>query len=322
LVEPVDFFAAEARVLVEPVDFFAAEARVVVEPVDFFAALFVALFADDFAAGFAALFAAHARTDVALEILEAARRRAPDSFAVLYNLGAVHLQANELERAEQFYVRALAAKPEDAATLRALARVWRVRGDLEKSFAYSERALRVEPDSHAALYDYGWTALNLDRLPEAIGALERLHVLRPDEPEYVYTLAVARFHNHEDAEALALLRAVGGFQAYRRAVPLPATALPVMRFLLYDATYPVSVAASTLALLGALTAADPVARDAAPVLRLRRLIADLEFRSRAGDGDRAVGATLATVQLELTRVDADIADRYFGRTAAPPIHVV
>ena len=134
-------------------------------------------------------------------------------------------------------------------------------------------------------------------------------------------LPAAEAPTSEDAEALALLRAVGGFQAYRRAVHLPATALPVMRFLLYDATYPVSVAASTLALLGALTAADPVARDAAPVLRLRRLIADLEFRSRAGDGDRAVGATLATVQLELTRVDADIADRYFGRTVAPPVHL-
>ena len=38
------------------------------------------------------------------------------------------------------------------------------------------------------------------------------------------------------------------------------------------------------------------------MLRLRRLTADLEFRSRDGDGERDVGATLATVQLELARV--------------------
>jgi len=134
-------------------------------------------------------------------------------------------------------------------------------------------------------------------------------------------LPAAEAATDEDAEAFALLRAVGGFQAYRRAVPLPATALPVMRFLLYDASYPVSVAASTLALLDALTAADHAVRDAPPVLRLRRLVADLEFRSGADAAERAMGATLATVQLELAQVDADIADRYFGRTVAPPIHL-
>ena len=85
--------------------------------------------------------------------------------------------------------------------------------------------------------------------------------------------------------------------------------------------YPGSVAASVDTLLGALTSVDERARTAAPVLRLRRLTADLEFRSREGDGERDVGGTLATVQLELARVDADIADRYFGRSVAPPLHV-
>lgn len=158
------------------------------------------------AAGFAALFAAHARTDVALEILGAARGRAPDSFAVLYNLGATHLQRRELERAEEFYRRALAARPDDGATLRALAGVERARGNLEKSLGYVERALRLDPDSRALLYDYGWTALNLDRIPQALPALERLHRAHPQESAYIYALAVARFYNNEDAQALALLR--------------------------------------------------------------------------------------------------------------------
>jgi tetratricopeptide (TPR) repeat protein len=158
------------------------------------------------AAGFAALFAAHARTDVALEILEAARGRAPGSFAVLYNLGATHLQRRELERAEEFYRRALAARPDDGPTLRALAGVERARGNLEKSLGYVERALRLDPDSRQLLYDYGWTALNLNRLPEALPALERLQRAHPQESAYIYALAVARFYNNEDAEALALLR--------------------------------------------------------------------------------------------------------------------
>ena len=104
-------------------------------------------------------------------------------------------------------------------------------------------------------------------------------------------------------------------------VPLPPNARPVMRFLLYAREYPGSVAASVDTLLGALTSVDERARTAAPVLRLRRLTADLEFRSRDSDGERDVGATLATVQLELARVDVDIADRYFGKSVAPPLHV-
>ncbi|HYN85498.1 MAG TPA: tetratricopeptide repeat protein [Pyrinomonadaceae bacterium] len=160
----------------------------------------------DDAASFAALFAAHGETDAALEILEAARRRAPDSFAVLYNLGATHTRRGDLARAEEAFARALSAKPDDAATLSALGRLWRARGDLEKSFAYLERALKLAPDSPALLYDYGWTALNLDRIGEAVNALERLHAARPRESAYVYTLAVARFYNNDDERALALLR--------------------------------------------------------------------------------------------------------------------
>ncbi len=47
-----------------------------------------------------------------------------------------------------------------------------------------------------------------------------------------------------DGQALALLQAVGGFQAYRRAVPAPPNAGPVARFLLFERAYPDSVAAS------------------------------------------------------------------------------
>jgi uncharacterized alpha-E superfamily protein len=45
-----------------------------------------------------------------------------------------------------------------------------------------------------------------------------------------------------DGQALALLQAVGGFQAYRRSVPAPPNAGPVARFLLFERDYPDSVA--------------------------------------------------------------------------------
>jgi uncharacterized alpha-E superfamily protein len=122
-----------------------------------------------------------------------------------------------------------------------------------------------------------------------------------------------------DGQALALLQAVGGFQAFRRAVPAPPNAGPVGRFLLYERAYPDSVAASVEALHDALSEADANYRNSAPVLRLGRLQADLDFRSRALDGrDAGVGHMLVHVQQELAQVDADISQRYFGG-ASPPV---
>ena len=121
-----------------------------------------------------------------------------------------------------------------------------------------------------------------------------------------------------DGQALALLQAVGGFQAFRRSVPAPPNAAPVARFLLYEGAYPDSVAFSIGALHEALSNADDNARNAAPVLRLGRLMADLDFRSRALDGASTFAGTLGIVQRELAQVDLDIAQRYFAG-AAPPV---
>jgi uncharacterized alpha-E superfamily protein len=118
-----------------------------------------------------------------------------------------------------------------------------------------------------------------------------------------------------DGQALALLQAVGGFQAYRRAIPAPPNAAPVARFLLYERDYPDSVAFSVEALHAALTAADPSYRSSPAVLRVGRLMADLDFRARAVEGDAALASTLEAVQRELAQVDADIGQRYFGGTA-------
>jgi uncharacterized alpha-E superfamily protein len=120
-----------------------------------------------------------------------------------------------------------------------------------------------------------------------------------------------------DGQAVALLQAMGGFQAFRRAIPAPPKASLVGSFLLYQRSYPDSVAHSVDALHTALTAADSNYRSSAPVLRLSRLMADLDFRSRSVEGAGPLAETLGPVQRELELVDGDIAQRYFGGAAAP-----
>jgi uncharacterized alpha-E superfamily protein len=118
-----------------------------------------------------------------------------------------------------------------------------------------------------------------------------------------------------DGQAIALLQAVGGVQAYRRAVPAPAHAAPVARFLLFERNYPDSVAAAVDAVNGSLRHADASPRNSEPILRLSRLSADLEFR-RSAEGDADLVVTCREVQRELGLVDADIAQRYFGGARA------
>ena len=124
-----------------------------------------------------------------------------------------------------------------------------------------------------------------------------------------------------ETEALALLHAVGGFQAYRRAVRHAPTVVPVVRFLLFDSAYPGSVASSVDALTAALTAADTQPRSSAPVLRLGRLSADLELQRRAPDAGGALTEVLERVQDELEQVDRDIDARYFAIAALAAVHL-
>jgi uncharacterized alpha-E superfamily protein len=115
-----------------------------------------------------------------------------------------------------------------------------------------------------------------------------------------------------DGQALALLQAVGGLQAYRRAVAAPPNAIPVARFLLYTRSYPDSVAASVDAVRVALSAADNNPRSSEPVLRLSRLSADLEFRGGAPGEDGELLEVCEIVGRELSLTDHDVSERYFG----------
>ena len=145
------------------------------------------------------------------------------------------------------------------------------------------------------------------RIEEADMVLRMLRVAIPPGP----------LEDGHETEALALLYAVGGFQAYRRAVRVAPTVVPVVRFLLFDSTYPGSVASS----VEALAAADAQPRSSPPVLRLGRLVADLELQRRAPDAGGALEPILERVQDELELVDRDIDARYFAIAALAAVHV-
>jgi uncharacterized alpha-E superfamily protein len=132
----------------------------------------------------------------------------------------------------------------------------------------------------------------------------------PDEPVQAH-----------EAEAIALLHAVGGVQAFRRHVRSGPSLNTVGSFLLYESAYPGSVLASLEELRDALETADQTPRSAPPVLRLGRLIADLELQQRTVDRPEPLTEMLARVQAELEQIDHEIDDRYFAVAALSMVHV-
>jgi uncharacterized alpha-E superfamily protein len=118
-----------------------------------------------------------------------------------------------------------------------------------------------------------------------------------------------------DGQALALLQAVGGLQAYRRASASAPSAAAVSSFLLFTPSYPDSVSASIAAVRDALLIADASPRTSDPVLRLSRLLADLGFRTRSVTAGGNLLEVCELVGSELAMVDTDISDRYFGGVA-------
>jgi len=119
-----------------------------------------------------------------------------------------------------------------------------------------------------------------------------------------------------DGHALILLQAVGGFHAYLRAVTAPPNAQPVARFLLFERAYPDSVAACADSLHDAFTTADAGPRNSKPVLRVSRLVADLDFQRRALPDGAELSGICEHTQQELARIDADVAERYFAGATA------
>jgi uncharacterized alpha-E superfamily protein len=152
------------------------------------------------------------------------------------------------------------------------------------------------------------------RIEEADMVLRMLRVAVPAVP-----VELPRGDDGREGEALAVLHAVGGLQAYRRAVRFSPTLELVASFLLYDSAYPGSVAFAVDALRAALTNADPQPQSSPPVLRLGRLIADLELQRRVEGAGLA--QTLEQVQEELEHIDRDIGDRYFAIAALAAVHV-
>ncbi len=202
------------------------------------------------------------------------------------------------------------------------------RYDLEAALATGPYSVYQEVKERCALF---WGVLEKTMLRDearsflgAGGQIEEadmvLRMLRVASPAVDEDTDPDQSPQDHQGEALALLQAVGGFQAFRRHLRRVPTLTAVGRFLLYESQYPGSVLASLEELRAALETADSMPRSAPPVLRLGRLIADLELQQRTALDSEPFVEQLVRVQDELEVIDHEIDERYFAVAAIAAVY--
>lgn len=113
----------------------------------------------------AAFYRDYDRVDDAIEVLESARLRFPDSVSIPFQLGAVLEQRGRYSDAERAFRGALTLDPEHAATLNYLGYMLADRGErVQESVDLLLRAIEIDPNNGAYLDSLGWAYFKLGRL--------------------------------------------------------------------------------------------------------------------------------------------------------------
>ena len=154
---------------------------------------------------FAQLFVKDGLVAEGIDILERAREADPSSYELAFALGGAYLVKGDPVRALEAYDLALGLKPASVTALRQAAAVAERQGELERSLSYWMRAKKLAADDPQILLGFGRVCLKMDLLEDAEPALIRAAGLRPGEPAYQYTLAVAKVGKRQYEAAQGLL---------------------------------------------------------------------------------------------------------------------
>jgi tetratricopeptide (TPR) repeat protein len=140
-----------------------------------------------------------------IDVLEHARKAAPSSYELAFALGGAYVVKPDPARALEAYDAALGLKPDSVTALRQAALVAERQGELERSLSYWMRARKLAANDPQILLGFGRVCLKMDLLEDAEAALVSAAALKPGDPAYQYTLAVAKVGKRQYEAAQTLL---------------------------------------------------------------------------------------------------------------------
>jgi len=115
----------------------------------------------------------------------------PDNIEILNHIGEIYLSSpiSDLEKAERYFLDTLKISSSDPSALYWLSTISEEKKDYEKAASYLERSSEVFNNPSTGLkLSYYYTLIN--RYPDAINVLEKLHNKWPDNREISYFLAL------------------------------------------------------------------------------------------------------------------------------------
>jgi len=122
------------------------------------------------------------------------------------NLGVLHQQLGQLERAERAYQSALRLVPSSVPVRINLADLYREQNRDQEGETLLRQALVISPDDGDVYHSLGLLLVRQKRYQEAVEALGRAARLRPDRWRYSYILAVALQETGQVTSALETLK--------------------------------------------------------------------------------------------------------------------
>jgi len=90
-----------------------------------------------------------------------------------------YLEKKELEKAQEFYLRAINSDPQSISSLLGLSKISEEFNDIKGAFKYLKDALSIDPDNKELLLHYSMLAISTDNIEEAKTTLSRLLKLDP-----------------------------------------------------------------------------------------------------------------------------------------------
>ncbi len=137
--------------------------------------------------------------DECIAVVQKVKETQTLSAPMLAVLGDAYLRKGDAIKAEESYLLALDAQSNNADALLGLAQLWQTKGDIKMAVAYVDRASSFT-NSPDLLFKLAQVSLNLNLREQAVAALQRAVVLRPDEPSYHFALGTTWLRQPPDLQ--------------------------------------------------------------------------------------------------------------------------
>jgi tetratricopeptide (TPR) repeat protein len=141
---------------------------------------------------------------------------APDSARVHQLLGESYQAQEDLPKAEEEFVQALAANPRSPRVLVALGDVKRLQSLCDEAIGFYTRAVAIEPGDYDGNYGLGACYLHQSKAQTAIGWFRRAAVSEPGSAAARLALGIAYMRTGKLAEAVTELKAAAALEPESR----------------------------------------------------------------------------------------------------------